>query len=105
MNINAVKFALLTTLASLGIHQVQAALADTSVTTNTVQAKTPTSLSINKASLAQLEEIPGIGAKKAQAIVDYIKEHGPIKNKAQLTEVSGIGEKMAERIAKVVSFN
>lgn len=105
MNINAVKFAFLTTLATLGIHQVQAALAESPAKAKTVQVSQPVSLSINKASLAQLEEIPGIGAKKAQAILDYIKEHGPIKDKTQLTQVSGIGDKMAERIAQVVTFN
>lgn len=104
MNMNAVKFALLTTFACMGLHAAQAALNNTTVPVKTV-ALAATSLSINKASLAQLEEIPGIGAKKAQAILDYIKEHGPIKDQKQLTEVSGIGDKTAERIAKFVSFN
>lgn len=103
MNSNALKFALLTTLACLGLHTAQATLNDSNRPAKTVVAAAA-NLSINKASLAQLEEIPGIGAKKAQAILDYIKEHGPIKDQKQLTEVSGIGDKMAERIAKFVSF-
>lgn len=66
--------------------------------------KQTTKLSINKASSEQLLAIPGIGQKKAQAIVEYIKANGPIKNQQQLTEVKGIGEKLATKIAEFVSF-
>ncbi len=68
--------------------------------TNTAASK----LSINKASQEQLEAIPGIGEKKAQAILDYIKNHGPIKNQQQLMEVKGIGAKLAEKINSFVSY-
>lgn len=61
-------------------------------------------LSINKASQQQLEAIPGIGAKKAQAILEYIQKNGPIKNQQQLMEVKGIGAKLAEKITAFVSF-
>ncbi|OBP14926.1 competence protein ComEA [Rheinheimera sp. SA_1] len=61
-------------------------------------------LSINKASPEQLTAIPGIGQKKAQAILDYIKANGPIKDPKQLTEVKGIGDKLAAKIAEFVSF-
>ena len=61
-------------------------------------------LSINQASSEQLTAIPGIGQKKAQAILDYIKTKGPIKDPKQLTEVKGIGEKLAAKIAEFVSF-
>lgn len=61
-------------------------------------------LSINKATIDQLEAIPGIGQKKAEAILAYIKEKGPIQNQQQLTEIKGIGTKLAEKIATYVSF-
>lgn len=61
-------------------------------------------LSINKATQQQLEEIPGIGEKKALAILEYIKSHGPIKNQQQLMEVKGIGAKLAEKINSFVSY-
>lgn len=67
-------------------------------------AKQTTKLSINKASPEQLVAIPGIGQKKAQAILDYIKANGPIKDAKQLTEVKGIGDKLATKIAEFVSF-
>ncbi|MMZ63037.1 ComE operon protein 1 [compost metagenome] len=45
-----------------------------------------------------MQEIPGIGEKKAKAIVDYRNEHGPFKSVDELTNVKGIGEKMLEKM-------
>lgn len=55
-------------------------------------------ISINTAGTVELQEIPGIGEKKAKAIVDYRKEHGPFKSVDELTNVKGIGEKMLEKM-------
>jgi competence protein ComEA len=43
------------------------------------------------------EELNGIGAKKAQAIVDYRTEHGDFATIESLTEVKGIGLKTVEK--------
>ncbi len=43
------------------------------------------------------EELNGVGAKKAQAIVDYRTEHGNFKTIESLTEVKGIGLKTVEK--------
>lgn len=86
-----------------GLH---AALPETSAATVVPPTSQVSSkVSINKATQQQLEAIPGIGAKKAQAILEYIKAKGPIKTKEQVMEVKGIGEKMATRIAELVSFS
>ncbi|WP_249043379.1 ComEA family DNA-binding protein [Paenibacillus faecis] len=55
-------------------------------------------ISINTAGTVELQEIPGIGEKKAKAIVDYRNEHGPFKLVDELTNVKGIGEKMLEKM-------
>lgn len=50
-------------------------------------------LYINTASAAEIQDkLIGIGAKKAQAIVDYREKHGKFIHIEQLTEVSGIGK-------------
>jgi len=55
-------------------------------------------ISINTAGTVELQEIPGIGEKKAKAIVDYRNEHGPFKSVDELTNIKGIGEKMLEKM-------
>ncbi len=53
---------------------------------------------INKASVQELEALPGIGAAKAEAIVKYREEHGKFKKKEDLVQVKGIGNKIVEKI-------
>lgn len=49
-------------------------------------------ININAASAAQLQSLPGIGAAKAQAIVDDRNANGPFASCQDLTRVSGIGQ-------------
>jgi competence protein ComEA len=110
MNMKSIIFSMICTCGAFGLHAAvnspatnlaipaKAAVVDAKATAQQL-------VSINQASQQQLEAIPGIGAKKAQAIMEYIKDKGPIKNQKQLTEVKGIGEKMAAKIASFVSFS
>lgn len=70
-----------------------------------IAAEASTKLRLNQASVEQLTAIPGLGQVKAQAVVDYIAQHGAIKSEAELTKVKGIGEKLAARVAQYVSFD
>ncbi|MEJ2141812.1 MAG: helix-hairpin-helix domain-containing protein [Gammaproteobacteria bacterium] len=55
-------------------------------------------VNINTADIKSLaENIKGIGAKKAQAIVDYRKTHGPFKRVDDIVKVKGIGNKLLEK--------
>lgn len=51
-------------------------------------------LDLNAATVAELEELPGVGPVLAQRIVDWRTEHGRFASVDELGEVSGIGEKI-----------
>ena len=52
-----------------------------------------TTVNINTASAAELEALPGVGARTAQRIVDYRQKNGAFKKIEELMNVQGIGEK------------
>lgn len=59
-------------------------------------------LSLNSATAAQLEELPGVGEVLARRIIEYRDSHGGFQSVEQLREISGIGErKFAELKDKV----
>lgn len=55
-------------------------------------------LNINVSHLEQLVELPRIGPAKAQAIIDYRKEHGSFKCIEDIVKVKGIGPKTFDRL-------
>ena len=46
--------------------------------------------------------IKGVGDKKAEAIVQYRKTHGPFKSADDLTKIKGIGPKLIEKNREVL---
>lgn len=65
---------------------------------NSNSSGTNKKMNINKASAEELQNLPGIGPSKAEAIVQYRKEHGPFKSVDELKNVTGIGDKTLEKI-------
>jgi len=61
-------------------------------------------ININTATLEELQTIKGIGKKKAEAILQYRKEHGAFRTKEYLLQVKGIGKKALEAIESQVNF-
>ena len=55
-------------------------------------------ININTASAETLQYIPGIGASKADSIVELRKQKGSFKSLEELLEVRGIGDKLLESI-------
>ncbi|MFH1215542.1 MAG: helix-hairpin-helix domain-containing protein [Pseudomonadota bacterium] len=59
-------------------------------------------VNINTADVTALEALPGIGAAKAKAIIDYRATNGNFKSIDDLKNVKGIGEKVLEQIRALV---
>ncbi|MBI5005638.1 MAG: helix-hairpin-helix domain-containing protein [Nitrosomonadales bacterium] len=53
---------------------------------------------LNTASKAELEAVKGVGAAKADAILEYRKQHGAFKSVDELGEVKGFGDKSVEKL-------
>jgi competence protein ComEA len=62
-------------------------------------AEAPTApISLNTATIAQLDVLDGIGPATAQKIIDWRKEHGGFRSIDDLKQVSGIGPKRFEAL-------
>ena len=90
-------FALVARRAALGVG----VLALLVVSPSYVRAQAPAAtvekaapvINLNTASAADLENLPGVGAKMAERIVEYRQKNGPFKKIEDLMNVKGIGEK------------
>ena len=60
-------------------------------------------VNLNTASLAELDELPGVGPVTAQAIVDWRTGNGGFRSVDQLLDVDGIGEKTLADLAPLVT--
>lgn len=56
----------------------------------------PQLIDINTATAEELTALPGLGAKKAAALVAYRTEHGPFASLADAAAVKGISQQMTE---------
>ncbi|UCD36106.1 MAG: helix-hairpin-helix domain-containing protein [Nitrospiraceae bacterium] len=55
-------------------------------------------ININEATVKELSGLPGIGKKKAEAIVAYRNEKGKFASVEDLRKVEGIGAKLLDRV-------
>lgn len=61
-------------------------------------------VNINTADLKQLIKLPGVGKKKAQAIIDYREANGDFASLEDLAKVKGVGKKMLAKLDGKVAF-
>lgn len=62
------------------------------------EASTSEKININLADSIELQQLPGIGEKKAEQIMSYRQENGSFQKIEDLKNVSGIGEKTFEAL-------
>ena len=67
------------------------------------KADTNGKININTADLAELQEIPGGGEKKAQSIMEYRENCGGFQNIEQLQEVPGIKGKTFDKVKDYIT--
>ncbi|MCF2907941.1 ComEA family DNA-binding protein [Pseudoalteromonas sp. DL2-H2.2] len=61
-------------------------------------------INVNRASAEELTRLPGIGMKKAQAIVHYRQETGEFQDMDALLRVKGIGVNILAKLKGRVTF-
>ena len=62
-------------------------------------------MDINTADAYDLQRLPGIGEKRAEAVAAYREEHGPFQSPEELMEVSGIGPGIFEDLRDYITVN
>ena len=62
-----------------------------------------TPINLNTATAAQLEALPGIGARTAQLIIEHRQKTGGFKKIEELMNVKGIGEKSFLKLKPMVT--
>jgi competence protein ComEA len=77
----------------VGLAAGQPAIAFQSSSRGGAKAAPASVVNINTASLADLQTLPGVGARMAARIVEYRQKNGPFKKIEELMNVQGIGEK------------
>ena len=87
----------LVVLAAVLVSQAQAQTTRTKAV-DQAAAKPAVQVNLNTATVADLQGLPGVGAKVAARIVEYRQKQGGFKNVSELMNVQGLGEKNLAKI-------
>jgi competence protein ComEA len=63
----------------------------------------PQRIDLNRAEVWLLDALPGIGAGRAQAIIDYRNKNGPFRRIEDLLNIKGIGESTLDNIRDFIT--
>jgi competence ComEA-like helix-hairpin-helix protein len=62
-------------------------------------------IDLNHASVAELTSLPGIGEKRAEAILAFRDSHGGFQSVTQLLRIKGIGRAMLRKLRLLVTVS
>ena len=68
------------------------------------KASKTTLVNINKAGVKELSGLPGLGVKKAEAIIKYRELNGSFASVDELVNVKGIGPKMFAKLKGLIAI-
>lgn len=80
-----------------GAYQMPAESAD--------EEETDAMVDLNRASLDELMTLPGIGASRAQSIIDYRTQYGAFRSVAELKKVPGITASVLDGLDGLVTVS
>jgi len=66
-------------------------------------SKTDQKININTASATELQQLPRIGEKVAQRIIDFREQHGKFQKIEEIMKVKGIGERMFANLKELIT--
>lgn len=83
-----------TTATSSAVGQSSTSGRDTQTATTAPVSPVVATITVhlNQANIQQLQQLKGVGEKKARAIIEYREQHGSFKQIEELKQVKGIGE-------------
>jgi competence protein ComEA len=64
----------------------------------------PHPINLNTATIAQLEQLPGIGASTAKSIIDFRERSGPFQRVEDLLAIKGISKSKLEKLRPYVTI-
>lgn len=86
------------------VQDVRSKIEDLRIETGQVLSNQTGLVNINRATVAELDRLPGVGPAIAQRIIDYRQEKGGFVSVEEIKLVSGIGDKMFENIKDLIEI-
>lgn len=76
---------------------------DTYISNEIIETEKSNLVNINKATIKELDVLPGIGEATANKIINYREENGEFKSIDEIKNVNGIGDKKYEELKNLIS--
>ena len=90
--------------ADLSSISLQQELSNTQIIVIPKKKEEAKKISINSAGISELTQLPGIGEKIAQRIIDYRERYGGFRTLEDLMNVSGIGNVKFNKIKQYITL-